>query len=558
MCRFVDAIKSLLDESDITTLVALANRLSPFRVDYRRVVVGDALSVKPILVLEHEQPPCDGAWRSAAHINLGLGAAQQQHHPVPTRAVHGAAVGGVQCDGLASPPVSNNVMSDGTVDGDDDDLGYDQDTLYNQGTDYENEGGAVGQDGLPAPDAGLFQECMFSHRSASTPRAGGHGESYCQEVAQSSHAITCRELLERCILPNFEINHLENCESSTSGGIHHCLPDEHSGMTGLARNTPSASPVENSITVELDGALEIATDVRTGKFNTLRAAKRHRRNTSSLRLSSHDAGCVGDARSSAGVVKSPARRSTAVSDAALRKVKYAARTCIRADYFQFLEANLPRWVRDGIWGKEWSPNQTANVDGYENLQKAYWHVCRLDRQMRDDAIRSRMAMVLLHLEYENTCLSWKTCAHSGKKPVTKVGRGNISSLIDNIIENTHPEWRTADPGERSELRAKFHDRKRYGKRWWMLVKPLGSSILMLCSSKFAGMIKNTTVTAAMINEIKLAIQRSETGLMSLLSLANPIAESLFLDQGYDGHNAEQVLKALRAARLEVAPGEGVA
>lgn len=54
---FVDAIKSLLDESDITTISMLAKRLSPFRIHPEQVVVGNTVSVKPVLVLECEQRP---------------------------------------------------------------------------------------------------------------------------------------------------------------------------------------------------------------------------------------------------------------------------------------------------------------------------------------------------------------------------------------------------------------------------------------------------------------------------------------------------------------------
>lgn len=55
--HFIEATRSLLDEGDVTALDALASRLSPFRIKYRPVVVGDVVSVKPVLVLEHEQSP---------------------------------------------------------------------------------------------------------------------------------------------------------------------------------------------------------------------------------------------------------------------------------------------------------------------------------------------------------------------------------------------------------------------------------------------------------------------------------------------------------------------
>lgn len=54
---FVDAIKSLLDESDVTTIHTLARRMNPFRIDFQRVVTGNTVAVKPVLVLENGEPP---------------------------------------------------------------------------------------------------------------------------------------------------------------------------------------------------------------------------------------------------------------------------------------------------------------------------------------------------------------------------------------------------------------------------------------------------------------------------------------------------------------------
>lgn len=54
--QFIDAMKTLLDEGDISTLHALANRLSPFQINFKQVVVGDAVAVKPVIVLEDGQP----------------------------------------------------------------------------------------------------------------------------------------------------------------------------------------------------------------------------------------------------------------------------------------------------------------------------------------------------------------------------------------------------------------------------------------------------------------------------------------------------------------------
>lgn len=182
------------------------------------------------------------------------------------------------------------------------------------------------------------------------------------------------------------------------------------------------------------------------------------------------------------------------SAATTPKLVLAARTCIRADYIQFLETNRLHWSRDGLWGQTWPPSPMASLHEYDKLQKAYSCVCRLDRRMGGDQIRSRMAMISLHLEYEKIYCEWKAQNQNKPKIATRVGRGETSSMIDNILANIHPEWKTSDDRGKAELRGSFHDRKRYGKRWWILVKTLGPGILVLCSSKFAGLMYAYTLT----------------------------------------------------------------
>lgn len=177
-----------------------------------------------------------------------------------------------------------------------------------------------------------------------------------------------------------------------------------------------------------------------------------------------------------------------ISATAMSKVSLAARTCIRADYIQFLEMNLPHWTRDGLWPQKWPTEPMVGLHGYNKLQRAYSCVCRLDQRMGDDPIRSRMAMIFLYSEYEKGYQQWKAQNQDKTKTITGVGRGNASSMIDNILASTHPEWNTCDARETADLRAKFHDRKRYGKRWWILVNALGPGILVLSSSKLAGMM----------------------------------------------------------------------
>lgn len=166
------------------------------------------------------------------------------------------------------------------------------------------------------------------------------------------------------------------------------------------------------------------------------------------------------------------------------KMDFGAKICIRSDFIQFLEMNLPRWGQYGLWGRD-KVRLTTSAQAHLKLQHAYSYVCSLDSRMKEDAIRSRMAIVLLYLEFERICQGTKSRQARIK---TAVGRGYISCMIDNILESTHPEWRTSNNRAKANMRAHFHNQKRYGKRWWILVNGLGHGILLLCSSRLAGLV----------------------------------------------------------------------
>ncbi|KAK8915240.1 Aurovertin biosynthesis cluster transcription factor aurF [Metarhizium anisopliae] len=258
-----------------------------------------------------------------------------------------------------------------------------------------------------------------------------------------------------------------------------------------------------------------------------------------------------------------------IQDAATPGLVTVAKACVRSDFVQFLETNLSRWCQHGLWGRERSSGHMARVDKYEKLQTAYSYICQLDARMKDDAIRSRMAMVFLHLEFEKTCRECRS-SHPGEaktKTMMGRGRGKISSMIDGILENTHPSWRFADAREKGEMRTNFHNQKRYGKRWWTLVNTLGCGILLLCSSSLVGMMyafpptlflvqsrnwtdyehsRNTTVTATTLAAIARVIQVVHSDMMSILNLANPIAEKLFQNHGYQDYDTKQFLEKLQA------------
>lgn len=248
------------------------------------------------------------------------------------------------------------------------------------------------------------------------------------------------------------------------------------GVDAVCQSTVTVSPIVTAASTPTD-ATNNSPDARVSHSAT-GCEYTDEMHATSFAVTSDDA-----ARHSA-----PIKERGALSDDAMHKAMLIAQTCISSHSIQFLEANLVRWCRHGLWHNSSLLNMTASLSGYEKLQRAYSFVYRLDTRMSEDAIRSRMAMVTLHLEYENAFLKWNTKRCRPNRPSTSVGRGHTSSIIDNILESVHVGWRCCQPREKAALRTKFHEWKRFGKRWWLLASILGPSIMLLASARFAGMV----------------------------------------------------------------------
>lgn len=211
------------------------------------------------------------------------------------------------------------------------------------------------------------------------------------------------------------------------------------------------------------------------------------------------------------------------TDAADFMVKNLSQNVLCEDYVSLLESGLPRWARDGLW-PELAPScpspsssssptvaivstSSSTLSPYSKLERAYRAVCQLDMRMSDDVMRNRIALVQMHLEYtltneerrrrdsisghhrQRTPPHQEEHRHRRSTTASTVGRGDASHVIDRILENTHGvEWTTLDPRRQAELRAKFHDRKRYGKRWAQLADALGAGILLVCATKLANAV----------------------------------------------------------------------
>ncbi|KAG8531164.1 uncharacterized protein KY384_004522 [Bacidia gigantensis] len=192
------------------------------------------------------------------------------------------------------------------------------------------------------------------------------------------------------------------------------------------------------------------------------------------------------------------RDSDSSLDASELMVKNLSQNALCEDLYNLLESELPRWTREGLWYEASQdladPLSTPTTDAtlatpltYSKLERAYLAVCQLNSRMGDDVIRNRMALIQLHLEYTEIQQGRRHTSVRNRVEST-VGRGHASHAIDRILENIHEGWSTLSQRRRAELRAKFHDRKKYGKRWSQLADAFGPAILLICSAKLASAV----------------------------------------------------------------------
>ena len=168
--------------------------------------------------------------------------------------------------------------------------------------------------------------------------------------------------------------------------------------------------------------------------------------------------------------------------------QYIVGLYIRDDFLPFIKMNIPYWKEHGLWSKSALSDPHQGKSGYESLETIYSSIYELGMRMDHDPIRKHAGLVLLDSRYKEALEDWKSHKPKKSKRSIGIGRGDASAMIDNILSNMHPDWDEYEPRRRSEFRAKFHDDKRYGKRWSILVTSLGPSILFLCSPQLAKMV----------------------------------------------------------------------
>ena len=194
------------------------------------------------------------------------------------------------------------------------------------------------------------------------------------------------------------------------------------------------------------------------------------------------------------------RSSISSQDASELLVRSLSQNILYEDFYSLLESELPRWTREGLCHetsqKPSDPTHSTTSTTtntlplptlYSKLERAYLAVCQLNARMGDDMVRNRIALIQLYREYTEIQQGQRQISPSNRIEST-VGRGYASQAIDRILENIHEGWATLNQRRRAELRAKFHDRKKYGKRWSQLSNALGPGILLICSTKLASAV----------------------------------------------------------------------
>lgn len=179
-----------------------------------------------------------------------------------------------------------------------------------------------------------------------------------------------------------------------------------------------------------------------------------------------------------------------------RTVVRLSKNVLENGWYSRLKSYLPRWTCEGLCGnKENLPahlslagcSVSSSPSSYCKLEQAYLTACRLNMRLSDDSVANRIALIQLHLEYA-ILYDQQHSQPAEIRSRSSVGRGNASRVIDSILENIHDDWHDLTQAKRSETRAKFHERKKYGKRWLQLVDGLGPGVLLVCSPRVANTV----------------------------------------------------------------------
>ncbi|KAF2199583.1 hypothetical protein GQ43DRAFT_442356 [Delitschia confertaspora ATCC 74209] len=141
-----------------------------------------------------------------------------------------------------------------------------------------------------------------------------------------------------------------------------------------------------------------------------------------------------------------------------------------------------------------------------------------------------MAVVMLHSAYELACKEGPPHKRTRTARTAK-GRGDASAVIDDILARLHDDWDLSE--RKAQLRNRFHDKKRYGKRWLILTRALGDSLLFASSSRIASVVHNTVFTIDMLAALTYCVQHFNPAALRILQVLNRSA-SLILHHGQTG------------------------
>ncbi|KFX96097.1 hypothetical protein O988_05481 [Pseudogymnoascus sp. VKM F-3808] len=219
---------------------------------------------------------------------------------------------------------------------------------------------------------------------------------------------------------------------------------------------------------------------------------------------------------------------TGLAQMKAEEVVQAAKSLIRENLQQFLNTFLPLWQNQGLWG---NTNVELLVDSgtsHERLESAYRCLTRLRQRMADDPVRSRMASIVLHREFHAACLMLKGKGSAQKSTAisSQRGRGLATPVIDYTLRRIYKDFDRLPSLRQKELRAEFHDNKRFGKRWERLANSIGYGILIVCSKSVNAVIKKTTFTDAMLDGLAYTVRNHMPDCAGLITELDQPAISL--------------------------------
>jgi hypothetical protein len=155
---------------------------------------------------------------------------------------------------------------------------------------------------------------------------------------------------------------------------------------------------------------------------------------------------------------------------------------LRDDAVSFVSSHLGG-VQNNLWYQPIVPDPTTNSSLTEKLFKSFCCTGILEQRSALDPIRLRIARILLYQYSEQLYKD----SHSKQHILNRRSRGRdtTSAAIDQILEEMYTGEEQHDPETWRKRRNLLKRHKKIGRRWCILIRYIGSGLLVMCSSELA-------------------------------------------------------------------------